>query len=660
MSFDLIRRHRRKVEVPLAIFVVITFVFWGFGTDIVEILTGKSLGGGRLNDQLAALGQELCRAGYIGEPRFNWNDSDDDKLDDKKRRERERQRQQAILEEFARRAAPTYLSALAAEELGVQISDEEVTAEIEQQLPRWGLERPFDETRFRKALLGRGLSDAGYRALIGQRMLAERGGALLEMSAGASESERFDFYCRTRQKVRVQYFQRRAEDFVAEVEEASKKEAAASAAPAKPEDKDKDKEKDKPARKGVSDDDVRQRYEAEVEAIKERQDKDAGEWHDQDLANLPEYFSLERAAVECLMAPKKDFLKTQVVTDMEVDKYYQDNKDHEFLKEPRIQAADAPGEPPPPVYKMLDDNLRAEIRTKLADRKALSAAEARVKAAAEEYEKAPADKKPALGDLAKAHGLLSFALGPAEREELEAAKFLAGASPGVGDAFYPAQRKEMTAKFSAPMRMKDDDGALAIRVTGFQPRAILALDQARAGVRRRLVLEKALDLAKTAIDEDKKALEAGKLDPKRVRVSDLIANNPFGRADETWDQVATLALGEAAGPYKYRNLLGAEAEAARKAEGDDKKKKKDVMTAMADSMFRGWRVVILDERQMPTVDEFRNDRMSSFSWQQAASLWPADSVYGWHVEKARRLGIELPWTDFRTYWLYNWVYRGMF
>ena len=655
MSFDLMRRHRRKVEVPLAIFVVITFVlFFGIsGVDKVyqewRMTRARSRSG--LDDKLLALGRDLASAMLMGEPQI-----------DNKARDHDEQLRAAYI-----RAAwqNHYLPAKLAEELGIQVSREELSQEITRRLQGhpWYLSPPISEEKYVKVLANRGLTYPRYEELLRDELASQRMMFILTSAGGSSEAEQYGLYASVRTQVRVQYFQRRREDFLKEVEEASKQEAAGEPAEKRPEKAAgtapaKEPEKDKPKRKGVSDQDVRKRYDADIDRIKKRGKPAAGTWDSRDARKNPEYFSDERAQIEYLVALRSSFAKGLTVTADEIKKHYDDNPT-KYLEEPK--PAEPPKEPkageaPKPQRRPLDDKLRAEIEKELLERKALDAAEKALADAIGEYNKAESEKRPALGDLAGKYRLEPPGLtGPAKREDLEALKYFEAEPAILAQAFSERARTRAEGKFFLPERTKEnskdkeDNAVIALRVAKFEARSLLGFDQVKATVRERLVLEKALELAKAAVEADRKLLVDGKLDPKLVRTS-----IPLGPDDEVCEVLleGRLAIGEASAPYPYTELLGEEAAAEKEREKQKEKAgKKKEKPAVGDSYAKGWRVVILDERKAPTLDDFRKDSAWKSRWAPEASPWLPPE----YAEYAREMQRRSPDNQWREFYINGWA-----
>jgi hypothetical protein len=180
-----------------------------------------------------------------------------------------------------------------------------------------------------------------------------------------------------------------------------------------------------------------------------------------------------------------------------------------------------------------------------------------------------------------------------------------------------------------------------VEFTPARPLDFKECDKAFTG---RLVRREAWKLVREAIDADRKALEEGKLDPKLVRESKLL-----GPGDETCGAVAAygLAAGEASKPYRYEQLLGPEAEKeelrkkaeekkspAEKKAAEKKKPLEERVAETVDRGARGYRVVILAERRLPTRDEFRADR----EWKRR---WKPPPMPEWWERFARQRG-QLP------------------
>jgi hypothetical protein len=672
MSFDLMRRHRRKVEVPLAIFVVITFALC-FGSSSLADFVGR-LRQGRTGD-ISSSDAKLLADGRALSSAYLTFDLGRDATD-----------RQVI--EVARRDHHT--PAKLAEDLGIEVSDDELSEEITKRMknPPWNL-KPLQpgETpeqfrqRYDKSLLNHGLSSALYGKLLRERLAAERLGELLQASAAASEAEMYGFYAETKQKVQVQYFQRRAADFLKEVEEASKKEAAEAAAPAKPEEKP---DPAAPKKRGVTDAAVRERFDREMTQLKAlapredqawdalgqlvRQASYSGQYDQREylLALREMYFSEERAQIDYLVALRDRFAKDVTVKPEDIDKHYKDNPD-KFQEEPKAKdpkkdpkdpKGGKAGEADKPGLKPLDDKLREEIRKTLVERQAMDAAEAALKAAVQEYNEADAEKRPPLGALAAKHKLETpLVAGPAECEDLEAHPYIQEVSWMVGQVFGEASRRQSRGQFLAPQRTKADEkdkepvAWVTVRMAKHEPRKLLGFEQAKAGLRERMVLNKALELAREAAQADHQLLVDGKLDPKLVRTSVLL-----GPDDETARHVSGLALavGDASEPYPYRELLGAEADAEKERQKQKDKereaaKKRREKPALADSYPKGYRVVILVERVTPTVEEFRRDLAWRDRWGQDMPSW----IY--QIPEDQRHRFIPPGAEWRAFYRVGWI-----
>ncbi len=625
MSFDTMRQHRRKIQIPLAIVVIIIFVFF-FGA-----------GGGRLRDlfsrtdevpteiALLRLGQDLDAADLLGPPRTKRYQAAAKREVASLNLDTEDERQKRVREivlgrverYYRERAAVLHRLPLeAAREFGVQVTDAELAERVREHAERFWDVKPFDPEDYKDALSERLLSVARFEELLRGRMMATRVNAMILMAAGASEGEQFGYYRRAREKVRVQYFQRRYADFVAEVEEASRREAAEAAKKKPPEAKAKAAptgkgaaedpkeaaEKEAPERKGVSAQDVKEAYQEAKKVIGEDYKNNDEKRYGQYLVNnFPEYFTEPKAKIVYLVALNKDFEREVKVTDREITQYYDNNKDRLYKIKPK------PGTPPPatPKYRKLDRKLKREIRKVLIkDRAALAAAAAVGNALAEYNSQQPVSKRPKLRDLARKHKLHLRRAGPATIEELDEAEYLRDLVPGIHDLFsdYYRRSKKLDVNLTDRRRMADDSGSLTIRLVEFQKVRLLGYEAARAGVRQRLVLRKAGKLALEAVKKDIEDLEAGKLATARVRESVLLgADSPTGQ------QAVDRAVGEVSKPFRYSELLGPEAEAEEKRKEEEKrqKKKRSSRKTVAETLPVGWRAIILVERQLPEPEEFR-------------------------------------------------------
>ena len=219
MSFDLLRRHRRKIEIPLAIFVIVLFALaFGGAGGLDHFLAERSRtrggAGNELDVKLLSLGRDLSSAALMADPGRSGRDDRDI---------------EAIRQYYRSNAAGRYyLPLLVAQELGVQIGDAELREVVERSIQ--GLagaqSGPIDADKYQKIMANRGLAPARYEELLRGLLAGERVAGLLSDLGTASEAELCGYYAYANQKVRVQYFQRRMADYVPVVEEASKKEAA--------------------------------------------------------------------------------------------------------------------------------------------------------------------------------------------------------------------------------------------------------------------------------------------------------------------------------------------------------------------------------------------------------------------------------------------------
>ncbi|HOX07254.1 MAG TPA: hypothetical protein PK280_12695 [Planctomycetota bacterium] len=624
MSFDLMRRHRRKVEVPLAIFVVVTFVlFFGIsGIDKVLAEWRQSKTDMSASEtQLFKDAQDLISAGMMDPPPTDFRQED---------RAKQEKMERAAYVDQARYSHQT--PAILAEELGLRVGAADLSEELTKRMKDrpWNLEpmKPDEspaqyEARYHKLLSNRGLTGPRFTRLLREDMAIERLQHLLASAGAASEAEMYGVYAQSRQRVRVQYLQRRTADFVKTVEEVSAKEAKETAgveAPAKATEGGKDS---KPERKGVSEADLRKQYDDMVARLKTREPREGQPWNSQLVAAFPDYFSEERAQVEYLVATRDGFVKRVTVKPEEVDKHYKDNPTKYFEEAKPKDTKDAKdGEAAKPKRRPLDDKLREEIRKELLEERAAAAAEEALKAAVKEYNEADPEKRPALRDLAAKHNLEKPRMSiEAGREELEEQPYFKGASGLLWQVFNEKTRNRNPGALFGPEGTKADEkddaenAWVAVRVAKFEASRLLTYEQAKAALRTRAVLEKAVELAKQAAADDRKLLLEGKLDPALVRTSVLL-----GPGDETTRQAAALAIGEASSePYEYWQLLGPdeEAEKARQKKKDEERKagkrakeKPDV----ADDYARGYRVIVVVERTVPTYDEFRKDQAWREAW----------------------------------------------
>jgi len=661
MSFDLMRRHRRKVEIPLAIFVVITFVLF-FGISGIDKVFAERQRYGAADTteeqgRLLVLGRDLARIGMLREPPKEFWDYDDKDAE-------KRARSLQVRADYANAVRQLYDAPVKmAGELGIRVSDEDLARELKQRLSRqWNLTQKASETaeqylqRYEKLLKGRDLTKQRFEELVRGQMTIERLDRMMSAAGAASEAEMYRFYADANQKVRVQYFQRRTADFVKVVEEASRLEAAGAAKPADPAGKEgakagdaekaekaekKDGAADKSESNGVSEADVLKRFEDEKLQLKSATPRPGESWAPRAVSWRPEYFSKDRARVEYLVALREKFARDVEVKPEDIEKYYKDNE-YRYREEPKAddkagddakkdEGKDAKaGEEPKPKIKPLDDKLKAEIRKTLVERKAIEKAEAALRAAVKEYNDADPEKRPALGALVARHHLETLGTSAlAESEDLEALPQLKGAPWLVSQVFGESSRQKLDGKFTETVRTRADDkdevasAAVALRVAEFQPGKLLEFEDVKATVRERLVIEKALKLAKEAAEADRKLLVEGKLDSKLVRLSEVLDSR-----SETAARTAGLAMGEASEPFAYRELLGEEAAAEKKKEEQKEKekakdkegtRKKTEKPDLADDYSRGYRVAILAERVLPTIDEFRKDSEWKNRWSPETS-----------------------------------------
>ncbi len=697
MSFDLMRRHRRKVEIPLAIFVVITFVlFFGIsGIDKVFAERQRYDAADTTEEQgrLLVLGRDLARIGMLREPPKEIWDYDD------KDAEKRKQSLQ-VRADYTNAVRQLYEAPVKmAGELGIRVSDEDLARELKQRLSReWGLTQKAGETaeqylqRYEKLLKGRDLTKQRFEELVRGQMTIERLTQMMSAAGAASEAEMYRFYADANQKVRVQYFQRRTADFVKVVEEASRLEAAGAAKPADPAGKEEARDGDaekaekkdgaagKPESKGVSEDDIRKRFDGDMLQLKSAAPRPGESWDSRAVSWRPEYFSRERARVEYLVALREKFAKDVEVKPEEIEQYYKNNE-YKYREEPKAddkarddakkdEGKDAKaGEEPKPKIKPLDDKLKAEIRKTLVERKAIEKAEAALEAAVKEYNDADPEKRPALGALVARHNLETLGTSAlAERDDLEALPQLKGAPWLVGQVFSESSREKLGGKFTETVRTRADDkdqdkdkeevasAVVALRVAEFQPGKLRDFEDVKATVRERLVIEKALKLAREAAEADRKLLVEGKLDPKLVRLSEVLDSQ-----SQTAARTADLAVGEASEPFAYRELLGEEAAAEKKKEEQKEKEKakdgagKKEKPDLADDYSRGYRVVILAERVVPAIDEFRKDGEWMSRWSPEASsrfegLPPEYREY--FMNQMLRQSPNLQW---RSFYASEWV-----
>jgi hypothetical protein len=683
------RQHQKKVYLPLAVIVTVTFVFFfgargGVGNLFrpTETLT--------LEDRLIRLGHDLQSAGMLAPPPSDWyrqlaererkqHVTDPDQLEEVVR-EDVRQQVRAYYREMG--AKLHYLPVREARKLGILVSDEEVGKRVRDFVQRsWGIS-PFEKTAYREELSARSLAMVRFEELVEGRMLRERVNETLLRTAGASEAEQFYSYVRDKQRVRVQYVQRRPESFLEQVrllpgkrpekkpaekkeeEVPAKKAGEAEKAGAEktgeedageekaPAEKKKDEEEEEEVGT-LYEEELQKQYEDRCKDLKEAYDFEEGktfEWPAQLMSRYPDFFADATAKVEYLVARTADFRRGLKVTAKDIENYYENNKDREFRKEqPKTPPAKA-GEKKAPEHKPLRE-VKAEIEKKLLTTKALDAAAAKLRAAVTAYNALAEGKRPAkLAEFAAKHKpLLAVEAGPATLEELEGGKYLGGYLVRLHEVFDKKKREKLGTDLTEDRKLDDDEGYLALRVAAFKPLAMLDYAKAKEGFQLRMKRIEAWKLAHKAIEADHEALKKKELPADRFRLSALLSPG-----DEVCQVVAAgdLAVGEASAPYRFTQLLGPEAEAEEKRLEQERKKKeaeekksggakkperKPLAERIAESLdrgSRGYRVVILAERKVPSFKAFRADR----EWK---SRWKPMRLPEWYARFLRQRG-QLP------------------
>ncbi len=683
MSFDAMRQHQKKVYLPLAIIVTVTFVFF-FGARGGVANLFRSSETLTLEDRLIRLGHDLQSAGMLAPPPSDWyrelaererkqHVTDAEQLEEVVR-EDVRQQVRAYYREMG--AKLHYLPVREARKLGILVSDEEVGKRVRDFVQRsWGIS-PFEKTAYREELSARSLAMTRFEELVEGRMLRERVNETLLRTAGASEAEQFYSYVRDKQRVRVQYVQRRPESFLEQVKllpgkrpekkPAEKKKEAAPAEKAGETEKTEGGEKAGAEKAGeeekkdeeeevgtLYEEELQKQYEDRCKGLKEAYDFEEGkdfEWQAQLVSRYPDFFTEATAKVEYLVARTADFRRGLKVTAKEVENYYENNRDREFRKEqPKTPPAKA-GEKKAPEYKPLRE-VKAEIEKKLLTTKALDAAAAKLRAAVTAYNALAKGERPAkLAEFAAGHKpLVAVETGPATLEELEGRKHLGGFLVKLHEVFDKKKRDKLGGDLTEDRKLDDDEGYLALRVAAFEPVAMLDYAKAKEGFQLRMKRIEAWKLAHKAIEADHEALKKRELPADRFRMSILLSPG-----DEVCQVVAAgdLAVGEASAPYRFTQLLGPEAEAEDKRLEDERKKKeaeekksgrpkkperKPLAERIADSLdrgSRGYRVVILAERKVPSFEAFRADR----EWK---SRWKPMRLPEWYARFLRQRG-QLP------------------
>lgn len=667
MSFDAMRQHQRKIQIPLAIVVIIIFVFFfGAGPGIRALFRPAEKVTTEV--ELLRLGHDLYQAGLISPPpikRFEaWARQEVDKIEFKDEDEKNQR-----IREIVRKNQESYYRQVAAEqhrlpvdlarELGVEITDAELNERVREHAERFLRLESFNQVDYKDELSARSLSVERFEELLRGQMMAQRVNSMLRLAAGASENEQFGHYARAREKVRVQYFQRQSKDFLSEVQMLPGKRPEKKKTSGKNgEKKDEKEEEEDPGL--VYEDDIKKLYDKRCDDLdkaydyrKKLKEKDEKfKWPANLAGSFPDLFTEPTAKIEYLVALNKDFEREVKVTSKEITEYYNNNKDRLYKIKPKKAAPPKPK--PKPKYRELDRKLRREIQKKLLKEKAADAAAAAVEKAVKEYNSVkPVAKRPKLRDLARKHKLHLRTAGPATLEVLEEAEYLKGPFPTVHKFFEEYYRKKLKDDLTERRPVEKDRGFLALRLAKFHPVALLGFEKAKAGLTYRLKLEAAWDLAEKRCKKDLEYLKDGKLDAKRVRASVLL-----GPDDETSKMVVgyKLAIGEASPAYAYSQLLGKEDrehEAKEKAEKESgKKKKKPLEERIADSYKVGWRVIILLERQMPEIKDFRTD----IRWRRN---WKPSRYQALLMRLQRRLPADTRWRQAFLNDLYRERYRRL-
>jgi len=698
MTFDAMRRHRKKIQIPLAVVVSIIFIFFfGAAGGIGNLLRSRRGPSGSLEEELLRTGYDLKSAQlmYVPEKLREWVTADVKRrfageLKGLPPKDYDKKLSRLVNDEVrawyrSTAARQHYLPFKMAEQLGVRISDEELAEEVRDRAKLWS-GGAFDPKLYHEQLASWGLSPVRFEELLREQILADRAEELALLASGPSEAEMFAAYCRDRQKVRVQYFQRRPGEFLGlvkvlpgkrpEEKKAEKKpEEKKAAGEKKPADagkkagsenaepKKKKKEEKKAVEKFIYEGDVEKRYKKVREDLeKAYRDKDKPdaeiEWSPYLSRRYPELFSEPRARVEYLVALGKSFQRKVKVTEADIKKYYNNNPDL-FRQKPKT--GQPAGRNPP--LKPLNRKLREEIRKKLLERDAKDLAMVALTKAVTAYNRLTPEKRKSLKDFARGHGGVdhgSSRLGTLD--ELEEAKHLGLAK--LDSFFNKTDREKLAGKLSDPGGTEKEDGHVAVRLAEFKPIEFLELKQARPGLTYRLKYERAWDLAKEAVGADREALEKGKLAAARVRESILLGPDSEMRGDETCRKVArhNLAVGEASLVYIYSQALGEEAEKEkRKAEAEkekekEKKAKKPLEERIREGFDRGdrgYRVVVLLERKPVELEKFRADVSWRAKWQRRMPDWrrrrmmPSDDdlwrqafTSGWRAQMLLRLSTE--------------------
>ncbi len=651
MSFETMRQHQKKIFLPLAIVVTVAFVFLGLGpSGGVRSLFNRGKPA-TIDDELIRLGQDLESASMISPPPVKWY---------KARVERERAHIKDA-EEFQRvvraevsayvrahyrrmGAQGHYLPVKDGERLGVRITDAELSERVREIVEeRWGL-KPFDETAYAEECSVRSLSRARFETLVRGQMIGKRVIGILTMTAGASESEILAAYARDKQKIRVQYFQRDTKDFIGKVQilpgKRPKEEKPEDTAKAKkPDEKaDETSEEKKNSNPGkIYEAEIEEKFEKRVKDLRERhkysEDKKDFEWPTWAARQYPEFFAEPKARIEYLVALNKDFRRGIKITNKEVEEEWENNKDIKYRVKPKKSEKKA-GAKDKPKVRPLDSKLKKEIREQLIKERASDAAVKALEKALKQYNDAKPEDRPK--DEAgwklflKEHRLTRKSPEAMTQDVMEKLADLKGAMVKVSDFFDESKRKELKAKFVPHVRMEEGRGYLSFRLVNYDKRQMLSFEKARAGFTYRLKRLAAWELAEEAIEADISALKDRKLDPKRVRESILL------EADSEPAEVVrndSLAVGQASKRFVYRELLGPAAEQKKLEDEKKKEEEKDKketskqpktmeerVTESLDRDLRGYRVVILVERSVPTFDDFRKDKAWRRLWKPTTPM----------------------------------------
>jgi hypothetical protein len=650
------RRHQQKIWVPLAVLVTIAMVFFGAFTGALRGCGAQDGGAGRI-EEMAMTGHHLALAGFSGqvsreqarrevEARLGPAAGDDEKTRQGHGRRIEEEVNKLVQIRYSNVAFfQHYLPIRLARELGISVGDEELKREVRKLVTDyWGI-KPFSKRAFLEELEARTLPEWRFLALYRAELIRERLNEAVSAAAGASEADQFWEYVKARRKVQVQYLQRDARDFLAAVKVLPGERPVTPPATVPVDGGDDDtsvvkQQEEDPA--ALYEGEIKKAYAELIKQIEESagrkpEDKDFV-WPEQLCGFFPELFQSARLGGRYLLAVCKDFEAKCKVTDEEVQKKYDDNREVKYKVTPAPAAATPAPAPAQPEYRPLDAKLKAEIRKELLTVKAADAAKAALDAAVKEHNGLPSEEmtEKKIGELAGKHGLRLESFGPASREDLDTHEHLGAVMvvPEAHGLFEKAKRDELGSRLTAARRLDDGVGYVALRLLQHSDVRLLEFAEAEAGFTYRQKCEKAWRLAEKAVADDVQALREGRIDASRVRLSKLL-----GPGDETCRMVAAIGLapGEAVKKaYRYSQLLGPAAEAAEK-----KRKEKEAAGAGKDAtrrrqpdsrsveeriydsayrqesgedVFQGYRAVVLVASEMPTMDEFRADALWRGQW----------------------------------------------